>query len=66
MSEGESSSRIGLMRCISCSGQLGPSGQEVYRMICMKCGQNYFVRLVLEPVPPITRSTPSLPETNAE
>jgi hypothetical protein len=33
-------------------GVLGQSGQEVFRMICGQCGQNYFVRLVIEPVEP--------------
>lgn len=46
--------RVGLMRCTrtGCVGVLGQSGQEVFRMICGQCGQNYFVRLVIEPVEP--------------
>jgi predicted nucleic acid-binding Zn-ribbon protein len=41
-----------LMLCLKCAGHLIPSGQEVYRLVCDKCGQNYFVRLTIEPVPP--------------
>lgn len=47
---------------MACSGLLGPSGQEVYRMVCMNCGQNYIARLVLDPVPPLSREAPALPE----
>lgn len=57
MSDSESQS---LMRCIACSGHLGPSGQEVYRMICTKCGQNYIVRLLIDPVAPLVREVPAL------
>lgn len=51
----ESEPRVGMMRCIrtGCTtGMLGPSGQEPYRFICGKCGQNYFVKLTVEPVEP--------------
>lgn len=57
----------GYMRCIrpECGGTLGQSGQEVYRMVCGHCGQNYFVRLVIEPVAP--KETPNLlPGSDAE
>lgn len=53
MSEGPDQ-RVGMMRCIrtGCTGMLGPSGQEAYRLICGKCGQNYLVKLTVEPVEP--------------
>jgi hypothetical protein len=50
-----SESRVGMMRCTrtGCTtGMLGPSGQEPYRLICGQCGQNYFVKLTVEPVEP--------------
>ncbi len=58
MSDSVNEPRVGMMRCTrsGCSGVLGPSGQEVFRMICGSCGQNYFVRLVVEPVE--AKSTP--------
>jgi hypothetical protein len=42
------------MRCIreGCGGSLGSSGQEVTRLVCVECGQNYQVRVVLYPVEP--------------
>lgn len=45
---------LGCMRCIlgGCGGMLGVSGQEVTRLICEKCGQNYQFRIILEPIPP--------------
>lgn len=57
---GGSDSRVGMMRCTrtGCAGVLGQSGQEVFRMICGQCGQNYFVRLVIEPVEP--KSAPNI------
>lgn len=50
----EGQPRPGMMRCIQagCEGHLAASGQEAFRLICEKCSQNYFVRLVVEPVPP--------------
>lgn len=44
----------GVMRCTrdGCGGSLGSSGQEVTRLVCVKCGQNYQVRVVLHPVEP--------------
>lgn len=58
---------VGMMRCTrsGCTGTLGQSGQEVYRMICPVCGQNYFVRLVLEPVEP-KQAPLLLPRDHAE
>jgi predicted nucleic acid-binding Zn-ribbon protein len=61
--------RVGMMRCTrtGCGGVLGQSGQEVFRMICGQCGQNYFVRLVLEPVEPKQNTQPNiLPVGRAE
>ncbi len=49
------------MRCMSCEGHLEQSGQEVYRVICSKCGQNYFLQMALVPVPAFSRSIPALP-----
>lgn len=51
---GSDDHKLGMMRCtrIGCRGLLGASGAEVYRMICSVCGQNYLVRLTLEPIPP--------------
>lgn len=45
-------SAAGVMRCIreGCGGLLGSSGQEVTRLVCLKCDQNYQVRVVLLPV----------------
>jgi len=47
-------SAFGVMRCIriGCAGMLGASGQEVTRLVCQQCGQNYQVRVLLEPIPP--------------
>ena len=44
----------GVLRCIreGCGGSLGSSGQEVTRLVCVVCGQNYQVRVVLHPVEP--------------
>ncbi len=49
-------SAAGVMRCIreGCGGSLGSSGQEVTRLVCIECGQNYQVRVVLFPVEPDT------------
>jgi len=60
--------RTGLMRCTQtgCGGVLGQSGQEVFRMVCGFCGQNYFVRLVLEPVDPKPASNLLPPVGRAE
>lgn len=67
MSESGDTSRYGLMRCTQtgCKGTLGPTGQEVFRLCCALCGQNYFVRLVLEPVKPADRPL-ALPVGRAE
>lgn len=42
----------GVLRCTceGCGGSLGSSGQEVTRLVCIKCGQNYQVRVVLHPI----------------
>jgi len=49
------SGQLGLMRCTQseCGGTLGASGQEVTRLICQKCGQNYQMVAYLKPVDPI-------------
>lgn len=43
---------LGVMRCTreGCGGTLGSSGQEVTRLVCVKCGQNYRVCVFLEPI----------------
>jgi hypothetical protein len=48
------SSTLGISRYISngCHGYLEPSGQEVTRLICNSCGQNYNVVVYLKPIPP--------------
>jgi len=51
---------IGHLRCTHCRGLLAASGQEPYRVICDKCGQNFFVVLRVEPVDPLR--TNELPE----
>lgn len=45
---------LGVNRCtqVGCGGHLGASGQEVTRLICDKCGQNYQLLVMLQPVPP--------------
>jgi hypothetical protein len=45
---------LGVMRCIreGCGGTLGSSGQEVTRLVCTKCDQNYRVCVLLEPIDP--------------
>jgi len=45
---------LGVMRCIreGCGGTLGSSGQEVTRLVCVKCGQNYRVCVFLDPIDP--------------
>jgi hypothetical protein len=45
-------SAAGVMRCTreGCGGSLGSSGQEVTRLVCVKCGQNYQVRVALYPI----------------
>jgi hypothetical protein len=52
--EGRVSAPTGVNRCTSngCHGHLGASGQEVTRLICDQCGQNYQVVIYLKPVPP--------------
>ena len=55
---------LGVMRCTreGCGGTLGSSGQEVTRLACVKCGQNYRVCVFLEPIDPKTyeQSLPAL------
>ena len=51
----DSSPPGGLMRCTQCKGLLQASGQEPHRVICGKCGQNYFVTLQIVPVEPAHR-----------
>lgn len=55
---------LGVMRCTreGCGGTLGSSGQEVTRLICVKCGQNYRACVFLEPIDPKTyeQSLPAL------
>jgi predicted RNA-binding Zn-ribbon protein involved in translation (DUF1610 family) len=45
---------VGVMRCTreGCGGLLEASGQEVTRLVCPKCGQNYLyqVQVLLVPV----------------
>lgn len=41
------------MRCLQCQGDLEPSGQEPYRHICVKCGQNYLIVVQMVPVEPL-------------
>ena len=45
---------LGTMRCTrsGCGGTLGASGQEVTRLICIKCGQNYQLCVFLNPIEP--------------
>jgi len=45
---------MGTMRCTrsGCTGTLGASGQEVTRLVCAKCGQNYQLVVFLKPIPP--------------
>ena len=45
---------LGVMRCTcsGCKGTLGGSGQEVTRYICSDCGQNYQIKVWLQPIPP--------------
>jgi DNA-directed RNA polymerase subunit M/transcription elongation factor TFIIS len=42
----------GMMKCLcdGCNGNIEMSGQEVTRFICSRCGQNYQLRVLLEPV----------------
>lgn len=51
------------MRCLRCRGRLVRSGQEVYRVECDKCGQNYFMAMQLVEVdskrPPLLESEAS-------
>jgi hypothetical protein len=49
-----SDSELGVMRCIreGCGGTLGSSGQEVTRLVCVKCNQNYRICVFLEPIGP--------------
>jgi hypothetical protein len=43
-----------ILRCIrvACGGLLATTGEEVTRLICEKCGQNYVMIMHLEPVSP--------------
>lgn len=66
MGDGDQAGGGGLMRCTSCAGQLGPSGKEVYRLVCSKCGQNYFVKLTIEPVPSTESAPAALPVGRVE
>lgn len=45
------------IRCPKCKGQLFPSGVEVHRHICGKCGQHYYAILQFIPVEPLQRPT---------
>lgn len=65
MSVDLSSFEVSYARCLRCKAGLGPSGQEPYRYICTKCGQNYFVALQLVPVEPLRPPTLS-EKTDAE
>lgn len=62
-----SGSELGVMRCTQegCGGTLGSSGQEVTRLVCTKCSQNYRVCVFLEPVDPkvYEQSLPALVES---
>jgi hypothetical protein len=41
------------LRCLRCSSRdMHRSGREPYRIICAKCGANYFAVMQLVPVPP--------------
>ena len=50
-----------MMICTLCKGCLEVSGQEPYRYICSKCGQNFILRMELLPVEPLRPR--ELPET---
>ena len=51
----ESEAPVSLMRCIECRSHLMPSGLEPHRLICMGCGQNYFLRMQLVKTDPLRR-----------
>jgi predicted nucleic acid-binding Zn-ribbon protein len=54
-------SNLGLMRCTACGGLIGSSGQEVTRLVCTKCGQNYNLVMSLQPIPPKEETQKLLP-----
>ena len=54
---GPKSSAPGQMLCLRCkSRDLAQSGGEPYRLVCAKCGQNYFAVMQLIPVAPKDRN----------